>query len=166
MVIVKTKEELEAERRKTVFDTAAELKLEEMNTACQNAITAGVEIETSQGVKHFSLTEHDQMEITNLSMQLERAVLGQPSKIDLNQGIPYHADGELCRFWSAEDFTAIAQRSMEHIFYHRTYCNHLRRHVKGIEDYDELQLATYGMELPPELAASMMALLGQGVQDG
>ena len=134
-------------------------KLYEANIACQSAIYAGVEIETSQGLKHFSLKEHDQIEITNLALQMEKALLIQTSAIDLTKGVPYHADGELCRFWSIEDFSKLALAAKQHVFYHRAYCNHLRQYINDISEYEKLQSVTYGMDLPPELMLSMAELL-------
>lgn len=85
---------------------------------------------------------------------------GKSSTVDLSKGVPYHADGELCRYWPAEDFAMIATTATNHAFYHQTYCNHLRHYVKQITEYGDLKDIYYGMELPAELAASMAALLG------
>lgn len=135
-------------------------KLNEINTACQNIIYAGVDVETSQGLKHFGLTEPDQINLTGMATQMEKALLGQPSTVDLAKGIPYHADGELCRFWTPEDFAIIAKSATGHVFFHQTYCNHLRQYIKTMETYDELSAAFYGITLPEELSNSMMALVG------
>ena len=45
-------------------------KLQDVNTACQQAIHAGVEVETSIGIKNFRLTEHDQTEILALTAHI------------------------------------------------------------------------------------------------
>lgn len=117
----------------------------EMGVDCTAAIHAGIEVEG----KRYSLTDHDQTEIiTQLSTIKEGAA-----------AVPYHADGELCRLFSAEEFTAVATAAMAHIFYHRTYCNHLNAWIREAGP-DELDGIQYGAELPDELAASMAALLG------
>ena len=72
--------------------------------------------------------------------------------------VPYHADGELCRMYPAEEFSALAQAATAHIFYHRTYCNHVNAWI-GRASLDELVDITYGAELPEDLAASMAAIL-------
>lgn len=131
-------------------------KLQMANAAAQQAIYTGVAI----GEDTFSLTEVDQINISTLAAQLQAALRGEDSAIAPAKGVPYHADGELCRYWPAEKFAAIAQAATAHVFYHQTYCNHLRQYIKGIQDYEELEAVQYGMELPAELAASIAALLG------
>ena len=70
----------------------------------------------------------------------------------------YHADGELCRMYTAEEFTALAQAATAHVFYHRTYCNHLNAWIKRA-GLDEIPAIVYGADLPADLAASMAALI-------
>ncbi len=135
-------------------------KLQMVNSAAQQAIYSGTVVHTSEGDKQFSLTEVDQINITALFSQLQAAVRGEESSINPAKGVPYHADGELCKYWSVEDFAAIAQTATAYVFYHQTYCNHLRQHIKEITDYDELDAVQYGMPLPPTLAASMAELIG------
>jgi len=142
------------------FEDLKNRRLGEINAACEAVITVGMDISTSQGVKHFSLASEDQMNITALQMQLEKAQAGLPSSVNLTKGIPYHADGELCRYWSPEDFVIIAEAAVGHIFYHQTYCNHLRTYISRIEDIAELKSVQYGMQLPDDLTASLMDLLG------
>ena len=50
--------------------------------------------------------------------------------------VPYHADGELCRMYPAEEFASLAQAATAHVFYHRTYCNHLNVWIRraGLEE--------------------------------
>ena len=72
--------------------------------------------------------------------------------------VPYHADGELCRMYPAEEFTALAQAATAHVFYHRTYCNHLNAWIARA-DLEELPAIIYGAELPKDLAASMAAII-------
>ena len=147
--------------RKTVetIEEVMQIKLHEINTACESIITTGIDITTSQGTKHFSLTSEDQMNITALQMQFEKALTGQPSSINLAKGIPYHADGELCRYWSPDDFAVISEATVGHIFYHQTYCNHLRTYIRRITDMDELRSVQYGMKLPDDLTVSLLDLL-------
>jgi len=125
-------------------------KLQMVNSAAQKAIYTGIDVETSKGQEHFSLTEEDQINIQNLMLQIQA---GQSE-------VPYHADGNLCRAFSPTEVMTLATAATAHKTFHLTYCNHLRQYIKGIEDYDELAAVQYGMELPPELAASMAALLG------
>ncbi len=119
-------------------------KLQEAGAACSAAIYAGVDV----GEAHYSLTEHDQ---TELMAQLATVKEGAAA-------VPYHADGELCRMYPAEEFAALARAATAHVFYHRTYCNHLNAWIRraGLE---ELAGIAYGAALPEDLAAHMAAVL-------
>ena len=119
-------------------------KLQEVGLACTAAIYAGIDV----GDAHYSLTEHDQTEI-----MAQYAAVREGA-----QAVPYHADGELCRMYGAEEFTALAQAATGHVFYHRTYCNHLNAWIRraGLE---ELAYIVYGMALPKDLRDSMAAIL-------
>lgn len=121
-----------------------EVKRQEVGAACSAAIYAGINI----GEKHYSLTEHDQTEImAQYTMVKEGAA-----------AVPYHADGELCRMYPAEEFSVLAQTATAHIFYHRTYCNHLNAWIKRAE-LEALGGIVYGVELPEDLADSMAAII-------
>ena len=121
-----------------------EAKKEEIGLACSAAIYAGIDV----GGKHFSLTLHDQTEImAHNSVLKEGAEAG-----------PYHADGELCRMFTAQEFTEISTAATAHIFYHRTYCNHVNAWIARA-GLDEVEAITYGAELPEDLAASMAAII-------
>lgn len=119
-------------------------KLQEIGLACSAAIYAGVDV----GGFHYSLTEHDQTEIMAQYTVVKEGAAA----------VPYHADGELCRMYPAEEFAALAQAATAHVFYHRTYCNHVNAWIRraGLE---ELAGITYGAALPEDLAASMEAIL-------
>ena len=120
------------------------VKKQEIGAECSAAIYAGVDV----GGSHYSLTEHDQ---TELMAQFTTVKEGAAA-------VPYHADGELCRMFPAEEFTALAQAATAHVFYHRTYCNHLNAWIKRA-DLAELDSISYGAELPADLAASMAEII-------
>lgn len=120
------------------------VKQEEIGAACSAAIYAGIEVDGSR----YSLTEHDQTEIMAQYTYVKEGAAA----------VPYHADGELCRMYPAAEFSALAQAATNHIFYHRTYCNHLNAWIKRAA-LEELPAITYGAELPPDLAASMAELV-------
>ena len=121
-----------------------EAKRQEVGAACSAAIYAGIDV----GEAHYSLTEHDQ---TELLAQYAAVREGAAA-------VPYHADGELCRMYPAEEFAALAQAATGHVFYHRTYCNHLNAWINRA-GLGELAGITYGAALPDDLAQSMAAIL-------
>lgn len=113
---------------------------QEVGAACTAAIYEGITVDGH----HYSLTEHDQTEI----MAQFTAVQGGAA------AVPYHADGELCRMYPAEEFTALSQAATAHVFSHRTYCNHLNAWIARA-DLEELGRIRYGATLPEDLGAHM-----------
>ncbi len=122
----------------------------EISAASEAAIYAGMDVETTQGTEHFSLTEKDQINLTTAKNEIDK---GAPVYL-------YHTDDTLCRIFTAEEIKAIAQASVAHIIYHTTYCNHLFEWIRRA-DAAELAGITYGAELPDDLAAHMQEILTQ-----
>ena len=122
----------------------------EISAASEAAIYAGMDVETTQGTEHFSLTEKDQINLTTAKNEIDK---GAPIYL-------YHTDDTLCRIFTAEEINAIAQASIAHIIYHTTYCNHLFEWIRRA-DAAELAGITYGAELPEDLAAHMQEILTQ-----
>ena len=122
----------------------------EISAASEAAIYAGMDVETTQGTEHFSLTEKDQINLTTAKNAVDKGAAAYP----------YHADDARCRIFTAEEINAIAQASVAHIIYHTTYCNHLFEWIRRA-DAAELAGITYGAELPDDLAAHMQEILTQ-----
>ena len=127
-----------------------EAKHAEISAASEAAIYAGMDVETTQGTEHFSLTEKDQINLTTAKNEIDK---GAPVYL-------YHTDDTLCRIFTAEEIKAIAQASVAHIIYHTTYCNHLFEWIRRA-GAAELAGITYGAELPDDLAAHMQEILTQ-----
>ncbi len=142
------------------IDNARSAKLNEVNKACQAAIQAGVDINTSKGIKHFSLTLEDQVNIDCLARRIDKAMMEQSQLINFSKGVPYHADGEFCDFWSLEDFAKIEAAATAHKLYHQTYCNYLRQYIQSLSSLDEINTVKYGIILPAEYADKLALLLG------
>ena len=132
------------------IDKKRAAKTAEISAACNAAITAGMDVETTQGTEHFSLQETDQINLTAAVTAVQQGAAGYP----------YHADGELCRMFTAAEIGAVGEASIAHKLYHTTYCNHLFAWIRRATA-SELAGITYGAELPEDLAASMQALLTQ-----
>lgn len=122
----------------------------EISAASEAAIYAGMDVETTQGTEHFSLTEKDQINLTTAKNEIDK---GAPVYL-------YHTDDTLCRIFTAEEINAIAQAGIAHKIYHTTYCNHLFEWIRRA-DAAELAGITYGAELPDDLAAHMQEILTQ-----
>lgn len=125
-------------------------KIAEVNAACSNAIYAGVDVETTQGPEHFSLTENDQI---NLSAVFQQIQLGAESAL-------YHADGKLCRLFTAAEITGIMTAATQFKTYHTTYVNHLHVWVYRTEEVEAVRNISYGAVLPEDLQANLNSLLG------
>lgn len=127
-----------------------EEKCGELSAACHAAIVAGCDVQLEDGsVRHFSLDETDQINLTTALATIERGVAGYP----------YHADGQICRLFSAADIYAIANAATAHKLYHTTLCNHLLAWARRAETDEELASITYGAQLPEDLAANMNEVL-------
>lgn len=165
MMLNQSKEDVE-EYLKNPLEAAIKMKIKAMSNECKKNIYQGIDVEVSDGegnenvVKHFSLTEHDQMNIANLTIHVKRALSGEDTFIDPALGVPYHADGELRRFYSLEDFLNISEQATKHINYNTTYHNHLKQYIKSCTDKDEVANITYGIELPEDLQKNFNEILG------
>ena len=129
-------------------------KLEELSAACNAAITAGMDVETTQGTEHFALQETDQINLTTALSAIQNGSVSYP----------YHADGQLCRLFSAKEIQDIAEASIKHKLYHTTLCNHLMTWVRRTKDKKELADIKYSIEnLPQDLKQNMMDILEKTV---
>lgn len=135
-----SKEELEQIKTK---------KLSEMSAACQQIIYNGIDLDLSDGTHHFSLTENDQ---TNIDGIFNAIILGASE-------YPYHADGEPCIMFSADDITKLYVSVKTFITKETTYNNMLRQWIKREADVTTLDAIEYGSELPSDLNTQMNTIL-------
>lgn len=144
--------ESEEQARKIIEPTLEEVKADKINEishACQKTIFNGIDVALSDGnVKHFSLKTEDQINLNGLVNQVG---LGN---IRAENGVPYHADGELCTLFSIADFTLVADTATKFILQQTTYCNHLMALVRNLETRAEIEGAFYGQELEGEFLES------------
>lgn len=114
-------------------------KKREISQACENAIYSGVDVKLSDGsTEHFSLTEHDQLNLFGKQVQLAAGTTE----------LEYHADGQPCRYYSAKDMQIITSMAMAFVSYHTTYCNAVNMWIAGCETADEIQQIYYGADVP------------------
>lgn len=144
--VLRSEDEIEADR----LPNLRAAKHAKISAASEAAIYAGMDVETTQGTEHFSLTEKDQINLTTAKNEIDK---GAPIYL-------YHTDDTLCRIFTAEEINAIAQAGIAHKIYHTTYCNHLFEWIRRA-DAAELAGITYGAELPDDLAAHMQEILTQ-----
>ena len=132
------------------FEDLQKIKEQFLSSSCNSAITAGMDVETTQGTEHFSLEETDQI---NLTTAYNAVKMGA-------EGYPYHADKELCRIFTAKEIEDISNASIQHKLYHTTLCNHLLTWVRRSTTEEELNEITYSADnLPNDLKANMEEVL-------
>lgn len=129
-------------------------KISEMSAACAQAITAGVDVTLSDGTTgHYSLTLEDQLNLMNLQAMV---VAGMES-------VPYHADGEQCRYYSAADFTTIVETATAWKLYQESYFNSLRDYINSMAAVEDIQAVTYGMDIPRQYQTQVLQdLMAEG----
>lgn len=118
---------------------AQSLKRSEIASACERIIYNGINVTLADGTEeHFRLTEHDQLNLFGKQVQIASGV----------EKIEYHADGQPCRYYSAEDMQTIIQAAIFHVAYHTTYCNAVNMWIAECQDAAEVQGIFYGADVP------------------
>lgn len=132
-----------------------EMVIAAMSEACAAAITGGVDVALSDGQTcHFSLTLEDQMNLMSLQALVDAGA----------EAVPYHADGEDCRYYSAADFHTITQAATMWKMYQESYFNSLRSYIQSLESEDDLEAVRYGMEIPEAFQTDVLRQLMGGMQ--
>ena len=127
---------------KKIPETLEEIKAakkQEIGQACDKIIYDGMDVTLTDGsTEHFGLTEHDQLNLFGKQVQLAAGTTE----------LEYHADGQPCRYYTAEDMQIITSTAMAYVSYHTTYCNAVNMWIAGCETADEIQEIYYGADVP------------------
>ena len=125
-------------------------KIAEMSVACNEVITKGFDITLSDNVSHhFSLEVADQLKISKLN---DRANAGVTV-------LPYHADGESCKFYSKEDVVAMNTAMENCIEFQTTYFNSLRDYIESMTDINDICDVKYGVDIPEAYQSEVLKML-------
>lgn len=115
--------------------------------ACGEAIISGIDLTLADGQSyHFSLTIEDQINLASLQTLIASG----------SQSVPYHADGEPCRYFSAEEFLSLTSAATQWKLYHESYFNSLREYISSLEDISSLNAVVYGMDIPEAYKSSVL----------
>lgn len=148
-------EETETSDELNTDGTLEEVKkrsLERLSAVCQQVIFDGFDVALSNGeVKHFALKVEDQLNLLSLSTLLATGV----------DSIPYHADGELCEYYTAEDMTLIITKATQFKTYHTSYYNSLKNWVESMGTIAEVGSVAYGDVVPTEFCSVVLNQLTQ-----
>jgi len=122
-------------------------KKAEVAADCEQIIYKGVNVTLSDGtVEHYSLTEHDQLNLVGKQAQLAAGA----------EQLEYHADGQPCCYYSAADMQAIIQAAMWHVSYHTTYCNAINMWIAGCQNAETVREIFYGADVPAEYRSEVL----------
>lgn len=158
----KTEEELEEEEIEKQIDKQIDpidaisidfirsSKITEMSYTCRKTIESGFDIELRGETKHFSLSTQDQLNLMSLSTMAQTQNL-----------IPYHADGDLCEYYTSEEINKIVETATSYKVYHTTYYNALKAYINALETIEEIAAITYGVEIPDEYKSDVLKVLEQ-----
>lgn len=125
-------------------------KIAEMNAMCSSLIRNGFDVELSDGISHhFSLTEQDQLNLITLSTMVASG----------ETAIPYHADGEPCKFYTVNDINAILTAATAWKTYQVTYNNSLKTYINSLEKITDISAITYGIEIPVDYQSDVLKAL-------
>ena len=123
-------------------------KLAEMSRACRLTIEAGFDFNLHGETKHFSLTTQDQLNLMNLS------TIAQTQQL-----IPYHADGEVCEFYTSDEINAIIAQATAFKNYQIAYHNALKVYINALETIEDIAAITYGTPIPDEYKSDVLKIL-------
>ena len=130
--------------------TLAELqvsKKQEISAACERAIYSGISVTLTDGSReHFSLKEHDQLNLFGKQVQLAAGA----------EKLEYHSDGCACKYYNVADMQTIITAAMTYVSYHTTYCNALNMWIAGATDKDELNQIIYGVSVPERYQSEVL----------
>ena len=127
----------------------ARKKVEAMSKACNQAIENGFDTVLSDGeIHHFSMTTQDQLNLISLTSMVANG----------ETAIPYHADGELCKFFDAADVALIIAKATEHKTHHVTYFNSLKNYINSMENTEDIAAIEYGVKIPIEYQSEVLRM--------
>ena len=130
------------------IDFIRQSKLAEMSHECRKTIEAGIDLELRGETQHFSLDTQDQLNLMSLSAMAQT-----------QQMIPYHADGEVCIFYTADEINQIVSAATAHKVYHTTYYNALKTYINALETIEEISAITYGTPIPEEYKSEVLKVI-------
>lgn len=125
-------------------------KTTEMSAVCNKTITDGFDVVLSDGnTYHFSLTTQDQLNLITLSSMVASG----------ETQIPYHADDELCRFYSADDINIIITTATQFKTYQISYFNALKMYINSLKRKKTVAAVYYGMTIPEEYQSEVLKVM-------
>lgn len=116
---------------------AKQSKITELSSICNMSIITGIDLVIDDKTEHFSYTNEDQVNIKELFDLV----------LQTNTPMYYHADGESCKLYTAEQIISLYTTAATNKMHHTTYLNQLKMYIETLEDTDTVNGITYGQEL-------------------
>ena len=148
-VHINVDEEVEPTPYEPTIEEVRKETVKSLNEATEQTIYAGVDVKTSYGDEHFSLTANDQANIGNI---FNAVVMGV-------QEYPYHADGKECMIYPKADIVSLYVAMQTLITKLTTHGNLLKQYVNSCEDKDTVKAVTLATELTGKLAEQEIKVL-------
>lgn len=125
-----------------------ELKMKEMKLKCKQAIILGIDVALQSGViEHFDLTIEDQINLNSLRYD---------AFAEETQQLAFHCkDGEF-RYYSKNDMLKIITTMDNHILYHNSYFNSLKKYINSLNDYEIISSIKYGDDFPQNYKSEVL----------
>lgn len=142
------KEEALAPYEPTIEELRGQV-INSLNNSVEQTIYAGVDVKTSYGDEHFSLTANDQANIGNI---FNAVVMGV-------EEYPYHADGKECVIYPKADIVSLYVSMQTLITKLTTHGNLLKQYVNSCEDKDTVKAIILATELTGKLAEQEVKVL-------
>jgi len=129
------------------IETIRSIKINQMSSICHSLIEQGIDVNGS----HYSLTANDQIELIKLE---------SIARMSPETPIFYHADGEKCRMYSAEEFLQISTTALGWITYNRTYFNLLKSEINELQNAHDIIAINYGNPLNEANNNTLTTIMG------
>ena len=112
-----------------------------MAKTCEEAIMYGVTVAMADGEDHhFSLSPLDQINLLSLKGQIDAG----------EEQVPYHADGEPVRMFTAAEIKAILDAASTYRTWNLMYLDCLKAYIASMTDIQQICSEEYGMTVPDE----------------
>lgn len=138
--------------RKTL-DQVKDEKITELSFICNKTIETGIDVTTTKGLQHYALKDFDQIEILTLTGDIAAGATE----------VPYHADGEGCRKYPAEEFMLVSNEARRFITYNRTYFNQAKKWIESLTTKEEVNTITWGVTLPTDYDNTFKTITGVSI---
>lgn len=127
--------------------------LNKISEDCTQDIYNGTIIEINGVEQNFSFKSEDQINLLQLYLMTKM--------YPTITAVPYHADGNTCMFYTAEQIQTIYITLITRLITITTYANQLNLYANTLETKEELSELEYGVELPDTYAQVVSSIVEQ-----